>query len=217
MRMSPGARRMRARSFADVSPVRTSTIGRRQRQPGARLLGDCRQGHAQVAFDVEGQRLERRDVEHACAPAARRGGGARASSRSMATRNAASVLPDPVGASRRVDSPRAMAGQPSAWARVGSPSAARNQAGDGRGEEVERRSGHWDGPSVCVARKRARRWRSAPGGGGSAPGGGGARQEVAEARQEVAEARQEVAEARQEVAERARRWRKRLRGSREVY
>ncbi len=39
--------------------------------------------------------------------------------RSMAARNAASVLPEPVGARISVEWP-AMSGQPSAWARVGS-------------------------------------------------------------------------------------------------
>src|SRR6187551_1299576 len=40
-------------------------------------------------------------------------------SRSMACRNAASVLPEPVGAWMRTFAPRAMAGQPSACAGVG--------------------------------------------------------------------------------------------------
>jgi len=46
----------------------------------------------------------------------------------MTERNAASVLPEPVGASTSVDSPRAMGGQPSACARVGAPNAARKYA-----------------------------------------------------------------------------------------
>ncbi len=37
----------------------------------------------------------------------------------MAQKNAASVFPEPVGAKRSVDSPLAMAGQASSWARVG--------------------------------------------------------------------------------------------------
>jgi hypothetical protein len=71
------------------------------------------------------------------------GTGAWRARRSIATRNAARVLPEPVGASRRVDSPRAIGGQPSSCARVGSPSAARNQLctggrkrSSGAGEEV---------------------------------------------------------------------------------
>jgi len=67
----------------------------------------------------------------------------------MATRQAASVLPDPVGASRSVDSPRAIGGQPSAWARVGSPSAARNHEAT---EDVKRSSGEagtWRDPAYA--------------------------------------------------------------------
>src|SRR5947208_3708575 len=48
--------------------------------------------------------------------------------RSIAARNAASVLPDPVGASSSVWSPAAMAGQPWAWAPVGARKLASNHA-----------------------------------------------------------------------------------------
>src|SRR5438270_9715858 len=43
-------------------------------------------------------------------------------------RKAVRVLPVPVGASMRVDSPRAMAGQPSRWGGVGWSKTARNHA-----------------------------------------------------------------------------------------
>ena len=46
----------------------------------------------------------------------------------MAHRNAASVLPVPVGASTSVDSPRAIAGQPRACAAVGAANDALNQS-----------------------------------------------------------------------------------------
>src|SRR5882762_1537274 len=49
-------------------------------------------------------------------------------SRSIAARNAASVLPDPVGASTRTLSPSAIAGQASSCARVGVWNVASNQA-----------------------------------------------------------------------------------------
>src|SRR5213593_706619 len=49
-------------------------------------------------------------------------------SRSMAARNAASVFPDPVGASTSADSPAAIAGQASSCARVGDANVASNQA-----------------------------------------------------------------------------------------
>ena len=49
-------------------------------------------------------------------------------SRSIAQRNAARVLPDPVGARIRVWSPAAMAGQPLAWASVGAPNVVSNHS-----------------------------------------------------------------------------------------
>jgi hypothetical protein len=48
-------------------------------------------------------------------------------SRSIAARNAARVLPEPVGARRSVDFPSRIGGQPFLWAAVGSGNAARNQ------------------------------------------------------------------------------------------
>ena len=99
----------------------------KRRRRGARPVGDAGERRAQVALDVDRQRLERRDVEDAASP--RRFGGAGANiSRSMAQRNAASVLPLPVGARISVDSPRAMAGQPSACGGVGASNDAWNQS-----------------------------------------------------------------------------------------
>ena len=49
----------------------------------------------------------------------------------MATRKAASVFPDPVGARRSVDSPRAMTGHPKLCAGVGSPNTHRNHCATG--------------------------------------------------------------------------------------
>ena len=49
-------------------------------------------------------------------------------SESIADRNAASVLPLPVGAQMRVWSPAMMGGQPPIWAAVGSGNDAPNQA-----------------------------------------------------------------------------------------
>src|SRR6266511_282339 len=55
---------------------------------------------------------------------------------SRQARNAASVLPEPVGARMRVLRPAAMAGQPSRCAGVGSPRAARNHSRtDGRNKD----------------------------------------------------------------------------------
>src|SRR5262249_21243071 len=55
-------------------------------------------------------------------------GGGDAASLSIAHRNAASVLPDPVGATTSVSSPRPMARQAPAWACDGSANAPSNQA-----------------------------------------------------------------------------------------
>ena len=99
---------------ADADP----DVGRRQPEPG-RGLPDAGQRRAQVALDVDGQRLERRDVEH---PAALRGvlrRRARPASRSSAQRNAASVLPEPVGATTRACRPALIASQAPACAAVG--------------------------------------------------------------------------------------------------
>ncbi len=73
---------------------------------------DARQGRPEVLLDVERQRPQRRDVEHSRAVGARLGRGV-VTSRSIEARNAASVLPDPVGAQIRVCSPATMCGHPS--------------------------------------------------------------------------------------------------------
>src|ERR1035437_3098170 len=56
--------------------------------------------------------------------------------RLMHHRKAARVLPVPVGARMRVDSPRAMAGQPSCCGRVGAGKTASNQARTGGWKRV---------------------------------------------------------------------------------
>src|SRR5437588_10688416 len=58
-------------------------------------------------------------------------------SRSIAHRNAASVLPEPVGAEMRTCSPEEIAGQASAWAAVGAANAPRNHSRV-RGENCSR-------------------------------------------------------------------------------
>ena len=59
----------------------------------------------------------------------------------MAQRNAANVLPDPVGARIRVWSPAAIAGQPLAWASVGAPKVVSNHS----------RTAGENGPSASAA------------------------------------------------------------------
>ena len=69
-------------------------------EPG-RGVPDAGQRRAQVALDVDGERLERGDVEHPAAPLGVRPAVGSAASRSSDHRNAASVLPEPVGATTR--------------------------------------------------------------------------------------------------------------------
>src|SRR5664280_2050626 len=69
-----------------------------------------------------------------CAPVPAPGGAGRAGSRTSRSRhhrNAASVLPLPVGAWRRTWPPSAIAAQPSTWAGVGAAKASRNQVATG--------------------------------------------------------------------------------------
>ena len=117
MRMSGGVLISFRRSSAAVSPVRIATLSpARPPEPG-RGVPYAGQRCAQVALDVDGQRLERGDVEHPAAPLGPsvRGGGA-AASLSIAHRNAARVLPEPVGATTRVSSPSPIACHAPAWA-----------------------------------------------------------------------------------------------------
>ena len=76
-------------------------------------VGDAGKRRPQVPLDVDRQRLERRDVQHAAAPIRARAASSNIS-RLMHHRNAVSVLPLPVGARIRVDCPCAIAGQPCA-------------------------------------------------------------------------------------------------------
>ena len=109
IRMSGGLAISSRRRAGGVSPERTPTLMLRRPLPEPfGDAGDTGQRGAQVALDVDGQRLERRDVEHAGA-GLRRAVARRSASWSMAHRNAASVLPDPVGAMTSVLSPSAMA------------------------------------------------------------------------------------------------------------
>ncbi len=60
-------------------------------------------------------------------------------SRSMHQRNAASVLPEPVGARMRVESPRAIAGQPWSCGLVGVREHGLKPTADGRMEQIQAR------------------------------------------------------------------------------
>ena len=111
------------RRVAAYGSPRRSAAGRGSSRSAA--AAHAGQRRAQVALDVHGERLERRHVEDA--EAGRRSAGGSAAIRSSAHRNAARVLPDPVGATTRVSCPAAMASQAAACAAVGSANASRNQ------------------------------------------------------------------------------------------
>ena len=102
-------------------------LRRRDAEP-AGGLPDAGQRRPQVALDVDGERLERADVEHpAAALRASAGAGSRAS-RSSDQRNAARVLPEPVGATTSALRPAPIARHAPAWAAVGAAKAARNHS-----------------------------------------------------------------------------------------
>ena len=128
MRMSGGWRARSRRSSAGVSPVRIAIEMPGSARPAARRQGDAGERGAQVALDVVRQRLQRarRTGRGRCrAVSARR--RAVATSRSRHHRNAARVLPLPVGRGSACV-PRLIAAQPCAWAGVGASNVASNQA-----------------------------------------------------------------------------------------
>ena len=88
------------------------------------LGADPPQRRPQVALDVVGERLQRRDVDD---PHARRRAPASRASRSIPQRKPASVLPEPVGAQISALAPPEIASQPPAWAGVGPSKEASNQ------------------------------------------------------------------------------------------
>ena len=128
MRMSAGAFANRARSAAGVSPVRVATVTSGTSIPSrpacwaipASGLRRFRSTSTARAFRGETYRTRQRR-------AGSEGIGA-ACSRSRAQRNAASVLPLPVGATTSTCSPVAMADQACSCAGVGAANAASSQA-----------------------------------------------------------------------------------------
>jgi hypothetical protein len=127
IRMSAGSRLKRARSVCGVSPVRTAIAGNTYVSPRfcaawpipARGARRFRSTSTASAFSGEMYSARQRFAF---------GGSGANISRSRHQRNALSVLPLPVGARISVDSPRAMAGQPRACGRVGSPNVSANHA-----------------------------------------------------------------------------------------
>ena len=130
MRMSGGRVRRRRRSAAGVSPERTPTPTGTTGAPssaaasaipasGRRRFRSTSTPRA-LSGDMYSTRTPRRPwpggLPSRVAP--RPGGGSR-TSRSMADRKAASVLPEPVGAMTSAFSPRSMAAQARSWTGVG--------------------------------------------------------------------------------------------------
>ena len=138
IRMSGGWLTSLLRSSAAVSPVRTATL-----MSGSASPSRC----AACRIPVSGARRFR-SMSTASALSGETystrvrcfgsGGGGTAASLSIAHKNAASVLPDPVGATTSVSSPLPMARQAPACACVGSANAPSNQARVGRREPVQR-------------------------------------------------------------------------------
>ena len=128
IRMSGGRLISLLRSSAAVSPVRTATL-----MSGSASPSRC----AACLIPVSGARRFR-SMSTASAFSGETystrvrcfgsGGGGTAASLSIAHKNAASVLPDPVGATTSVSSPLPMARQAPACAGVGSANAPSNQA-----------------------------------------------------------------------------------------
>ena len=135
--------------------------GATEAQLGARPPAISASGAMEVLPDVGGERLEGRDVERPRSRRERAAGPRPRNSRSMPTRKAARVLPEPVGAAISVSAPLRIAGQPAPGARsaLGEPTG--EPGADGRVEARER-----------VHRGRVYpRARNGPGAGGDRPRG----------------------------------------------
>lgn len=128
MRMSGGRVAIERRSAAGVSPdripTRTSGSGSPSRTDSCRIpaSGLRRLRSTSTASAFIGETYSTRQRRRASA------GGGVAASRSSAARNAASVLPDPVGATTSTSESAAMADHAPDWAAVGSRKAPVNHA-----------------------------------------------------------------------------------------
>ena len=128
MRMSGGWLASFLRSSAAVSPVRSATLMSGSASPSRcaacriPVSGARRFRSMSTASALSGETYSTRVRRFGSS------GRGTAASRSIAHRNAASVLPDPVGATTSVSSPLPMAPQAPAWACVGSANAPSNQA-----------------------------------------------------------------------------------------
>src|SRR6187431_862678 len=152
IRMSGGVRRMRARSACGVSPVRRARVGTRRSLPRRRAacempaMGARKLRSMSTAKALSGETYSTRQRVSL-------GGSAEFISLSTADKNAARVLPEPVGESSNVDAPEMIAGKPSVWARVGAPSVDSNQSRAGR--ESSRRGSTVTSRVYALPRRRA--------------------------------------------------------------
>ena len=115
IRMSGGSRSIAWRSRCGVSPVRTATL-QLGADPAQRRRAGC--GRCRRRAPSAARRRRAR-----CALLAAPSGARSAASWSIAHRNAASVLPEPVGAEIRTCSPEAIAGHACSCAAVGASNA----------------------------------------------------------------------------------------------
>jgi hypothetical protein len=116
--LEPGA------SLCGVSPVE-SRSSMTNESPRALPPARCRSAGREVALHIHRQRLEATRTHAATARFRRLGANI---SRSRQERKAASVFPLPVGARIKVESPRAIAGQPSVCGRVADSNTLQNHS-----------------------------------------------------------------------------------------
>ncbi len=138
IRMSGGWRRSSRRSAAGVSPVRMPTVGSRKPIPSRSAASRIPVSGARRFFSTS--TASARSGETYRTRQRRSGAGSGSvTRRSIADRNAARVLPEPVGARISVWRPWAIAGQPSACAAVGAAKAPANHsrtAGENRSSVI---------------------------------------------------------------------------------
>ena len=127
-RICGGLRSCVCRSPRGVSPVRTAVRNGAKRCPAdnarsvSSVNGNCRFRSISLLSAFRG------DTYSTCTCSSQRPANQLCHSRSMQTRNAASVLPEPVGAAIRVWRPAAIEGQPRRCGTVGSPNRSVNHS-----------------------------------------------------------------------------------------
>ena len=126
--MCGGCRSIAARSFCSVSPVRTAVRISVEKYP--RSSASCwisRSGSSRF-FCTSFDKAFNGDTYTTCVHGIRHPSMACRSNESIATRKAASVFPDPVGAEIRVAHPATIFGHPASCGSVGEPNRRRNHS-----------------------------------------------------------------------------------------